>query len=141
MNALYNIAIKFGDNERETLETDINCFENFTPNKVPDNVLFEIPNITPVQVSTIINTLDPSKAIGLDGLGPRVLKSICSVLSHSLAILINKSIATGCFPDQLKLAKVFLIIRVAANRTQTIIDQSLYCQLFRRFLKGMLTRI
>ena len=78
---------------------------------MPDNVHFKIPYITPVQVSTIINTLDPSKAIGLYGLGPRVLKSICSVLSHSLAILMNKSVATGCFPDQLKLAKVFPIYR------------------------------
>ena len=44
-----------------------------------------------------------SKAIGLDGLGPRVLKAICSALSHSLTILVNKGIALGCLPDQLKL--------------------------------------
>ena len=46
---------------------------------MPGDVHFKIPNITPVQVSTIINGFDSSKAIGLDGIGPRILKSICPV--------------------------------------------------------------
>ena len=61
------------------------------------------------QVSCIISALDPSKAIGLDGLGPRVIKLFWHILSPSIAALINKSILTGIFPDQLKLAMVFPI--------------------------------
>ena len=61
------------------------------------------------QVSCIISALDPSKAIVLDGLGPRVIKLVGHILSPSIAALINKSILTGMFPDQLKLAKVFPI--------------------------------
>ena len=52
---------------REGLETDISHLENFIHNKVPDDVHFKIPNITPVQVSTIINAFDSSKAMSLDG--------------------------------------------------------------------------
>ena len=106
-----NISSIFGKDDNDILDTDISHLENLVHDKVPDGVYFKIPSITPLQVSTIINALDPSKAIGLDGIGPRVLKSVCAVLSESLALLINKSIATGCFPDQLKLAKVFPIYK------------------------------
>ena len=104
-----NISGLFDNDCGEGLETDISHLKIYIHNKVPDDVHFKIPNITPVQVSTIINAFDSSKAMGLDGIGPRILKPICSVLSPSIASLINKSITTGCFPDHLKLAKVFPI--------------------------------
>ena len=69
---------------------------------------FQISNITQEQVSvSIIMTLDSSKAIGLDGIGPRIIKYVANILSLIIAALINKSIATGKFQDKLKLAKVF----------------------------------
>ena len=68
---------------------------------------FQISNITQEQVSVSIMTLDSSKAIGLDGIGPRILKYVANILSLSIGALINKNIATGKFPDKLKLAKVF----------------------------------
>ena len=53
-----------------------------------------------------INKLDSTKATGLDSLGPRIIKLAAQALSPSIAALINKSIATGQFPAQLKHAKV-----------------------------------
>ena len=106
-----NIPQIFGNNEGEELDANFDYLENFINSKVPNDVQFKIPNITQEQVSTIINALDSSKAMGLDGLGPRILKSISCALSPSLADLINKSLATGCFPDRLKLAKVFPIYK------------------------------
>ena len=76
---------------------------------MPNGIFFQIPLITPGQVSAIISALDPSKAIGIDDLGPRILKTIGQTLSPSIAALINKSILTGKFPDKLKIAKVFPI--------------------------------
>ena len=76
---------------------------------MPNGIFFQIPLITPGQVSAIISALDPSKVIGIDGLGPRILKTIGQTLSPSIAALINKSILTGKFPDKLKIAKVFPI--------------------------------
>ena len=106
-----NISQIFGNNEGEELDANFDYLENFINSKVPNDVQFKIPIITPEQISTIINALESSKAMGLDGLGPRILKSISCALSPSLADLINKSLATGCFPDRLKLAKVFPIYK------------------------------
>ena len=99
----------FKDTDSEQFDTDLTELKKFVDGKVPSDTYFRIPNITPEQVSCIISALDPSKAIGLDGLGPRVLKLVGHILSPSIAALINKSILTGMFPDQLKLAKVFPI--------------------------------
>lgn len=43
--------------------------------------------------------------------GQRLLKSVCQILTPSITALINKSLTTGKFPDQLKLAKVFPIFK------------------------------
>ena len=80
-------------------------FKNFVSNKVPEHIFFQIPPITPSQVSAFIQKLDPGKATGLDGVGPRVLKMACNVISPSIAALINKSLTSSHFPNQLKLAK------------------------------------
>lgn len=93
---------------------EISTFENdklinFVNYNVPENTYFMIPSITCEQVLAFINKLDSTKATGIDGLGPRIIKMAASILSPSIAMLINKSILTGCFPSQLKLAKVFPI--------------------------------
>ena len=77
----------------------------------PDNTIFHIPYITSDQVISFIQKLDSSKACGIDGLGPRIIKLAAQVLSPSIALLINKSIKTGKFPTQLKPAKVIPIFK------------------------------
>ena len=91
----------FKDTESDHLDTDLTELKHFVDNKVPNDTFFRIPNITSEQVFSIISALDPSKAIGLDGIGPRIIKTIGHILSPSIAALINKSILTGKFPDQL----------------------------------------
>ena len=44
---------------------------------MPDNVIFELPEIDENFVFRYLSTLDVSKATGLDGIGPKMLK-----LSH-----------------------------------------------------------
>ena len=97
------------DSEPHALNTD--KIRNFVENKMPTDTFFNILFITTEQVSTYINKLDSSKATGLDGLGPRVLKMAVSVISPSISMLINKSISTGIFPFQLKQAKVLPIYK------------------------------
>ena len=60
-------------------------------------------------MSASLLALVSSKAIGLDGIGPRIIKSVANIISTGIASLINKNIATGKFPDKLKVAKVFPI--------------------------------
>ena len=110
-----SISEIFKDTDSEQLDTDFNKLKHFVDSKVPNNTYFKIPVITSEQVCRIISTLDSSKAIGLDGIGPRIIKLIDHLLSPSIAALINKSILTGRFPDQFKLAKVFPIHKTGSK--------------------------
>ena len=94
-----------------SLDFDTNKISDFVDSKVSTNTQFTIPFITLEQVLLHINTLEASKSTGLDGIGPRTIKLAAQSLSPSIAMLINKSIATGQFPSQMKLAKVLPIYK------------------------------
>ena len=134
-----SISDIFNDHGTDALSSDLKELESFINHKVPDDVFFKIPFITPEQVSTFIAALDTSKATGLDCLGPRIIKKVGQVLSPSIAALINKSTQTGVFPDQLKCAKVFPIYKVVTNRILEITDLFRYYPPSQKFLKGILT--
>ena len=78
--------------------------QTYVNEKVPDDILFSIPSITTEKVLSYINILDPSKATGLYGLGPKIIKLAATNLAPFIAALINKSISSGTFPSQLKCA-------------------------------------
>ena len=61
-------------NYSDTPALNTEKISNLVENKVPADTYFSIPFITSEQVSTYINKLETSKATGLDGLSPRVLK-------------------------------------------------------------------
>ena len=106
-----SIANIINVNDSDTPALNTEKISNLVENKVPADTFFTIPLITSEQVSTYINKLESSKATGLDGLSPRVLKMTASLISPSIAMLINKSIKTGTFPFQLKQAKVHPIFK------------------------------
>ena len=58
-----------------------------------------------------IRSLDSTKATGLDGITPRIIKSSSDVLVHPLLKIINISIINGNFPDTLKLGKILPIFK------------------------------
>ena len=92
-----------------TSAPDLTKLETYISSKIPLDTFFRIPKITVNQVSEFINGLNPAKATGLDGIGPRILKLASTVLSPSITALIKKSIETATFPDQLKMAKLYPI--------------------------------
>ena len=65
---------------------------------IPSDVYFNIPFVISEQVQSYIKALDPSKATGLDVLGPKIFKLAINNPSPIIANLINKSIHTGNFP-------------------------------------------
>ena len=71
--------------------------------------------MTSKQVQSYIKALDPSKATGLDGLGPKIFKLAINSQGPIIAFLINKTIHTGQFINEMKCAKVFPILRVEIN--------------------------
>ena len=106
-----SVAELLNENTSSGSSLDTNKISDFVDSKVPINTQFTIPFITPEQVLLHINTLEASKSTGLDGIGPRIIKLAAQLLSPSIAMLINKSIATGQFPSQMKLAKVLPIYK------------------------------
>ena len=53
--------------------------------------------------------------MGLDGIRPRIIKIIDHILFPSIAALRNKSMLTGRFPGQFKLAKVFQFYKTGSK--------------------------
>ena len=115
-----NVAAKLNDyfssitdilNENSDELPNFEKLQRLTDNKIPEGTLFHIPSITCDQVVPFISRLDTSKATGIDGLGPRIIKLAAHVIAPSITKLINRSIITGIFPSQLKLTKVFPIYK------------------------------
>ena len=50
-----------------------------------------------------------TKATGLDGIGPLILKTANDILAPFIAALINKSTSAATFPDKHKMAKIYPI--------------------------------
>ena len=80
---------------------DLIKLKTYVESKVPSHVNFNVPYIAPEKVNAFLHSLDPTKATGIDELGPRVLKMAASILSPSITALINKSIQTASFPSYL----------------------------------------
>ena len=83
------------ENSDNVSALDLKKLRNFTNNKFSDDTWFCIPFITTEQVESFIRNLDSSKATGVDGIGPRIIKLAVHCLSPTIAMLINKSLVTG----------------------------------------------
>ena len=106
-----SVSTRLNENNNTTSTSDLTKLINFINNKIPEYIHFKIPPITTQQVSSFIKNLDSTKATDLDGLGPRLLKTIKNIISPSIAAIINKSLTSGKFPNKLKIAKVFPIFK------------------------------
>ena len=85
---------------------DWKTIEEHMTNKVPADVKFTIPLMKLSDLKSCINSLDASKAIGLDGISPRIIKLSSEIISPTLLDIINASFITGNFPDSLKSARI-----------------------------------
>ena len=59
----------------------------------------------------IIDSLKAKSSCGVDGLSVKLLKLIKDEISTSLTLVINQSLLSGIFPDQLTIAKVIPIYK------------------------------
>ena len=72
----------------------------------PTDHCFTFSQINESKVLSNINKLKNKTSSGKDTIFNKLLKSIKSEILKAIAIIINQSILTGIFSDQLKLAKV-----------------------------------
>ena len=63
---------------------------------------FSVRNITTEEICFYLQSINPSKAAGLDGISPRIIKIASPVIAQSLCHVINLSIMSTTFPSLLK---------------------------------------
>ena len=90
-----------------------NSFEYYI---TPTESTFQLQHTTVAVVLKLIERLSPNKATGLDTISCRLLKEAAPIIASSLVSIINKSIDTGIFPLNWKIAKVFPLFK-ANDRT------------------------
>ena len=63
-------------------------------------------SLSPCEFAAALRSLDVSKATGPDEISARLLKETTEQIAPSLTLLYNKSLETGVFPDEWKLANI-----------------------------------
>ena len=99
--------INIAANLKEPVEKrDLSKLKSYVSSKVPDDVQFSLPDIDESFVFQFLSTLDISKATGMDGVGPRLLKLSSGIIAKSLTTIANKCLSSGSFPAIWKQAKI-----------------------------------
>jgi hypothetical protein len=101
---------------REKNEGSVQSNMNLWP---PWRRTFEWTYMSAAKVAKEIRQLNPTKALGTDGIPVSVLKKGFEVLALPLAYLVNMSYATGTVPDVFKKAKVHPVHKAVANHGQS----------------------
>ena len=110
---------------------------------VPDSQTYnrEFTSFTPCQaseVSKIIKNLDPNCSAGIDGITTKVVKCVTNLIVNKLTDCINVHLASGTFPDQLKVAKVTPIhksgVKTDPNNYRPISVLPIMSKIFERVL-------
>lgn len=83
------------------------CTNDFSEFVTPCNSSFTFNNISSKSVLQYLNTLPTDKSTGLDHLPARLIRDAAPTIYQSLCELFNQSLATGVFPSEWKVAKVF----------------------------------
>lgn len=125
-----HLCIMGGDNElivdpQQVADSFNEYFSNIVPNllknkpgsirrvidrKIISNVMFLFPT-NEAEVIRIIRKISSKHSAGIDGIPCDVLRGIETILCVPLVDLINASLAEGCFPSALKIAKVIALLK------------------------------
>ena len=95
-------------------------------------VEFKIPFMKQHDVISNVQTLDITKATGLDGMTPKILKTSAEIIGPNLLEIINISIKNGRFPDTLKVAKLFPIHKNGLKAILQITGPFPFSQLYQK---------
>jgi len=90
------------------------------------------------EVSRIINGLNNKKSSGLDKISVKILKYCGDAIVPSITSIINNSIASGIFPDELKRREFYLSSNQVIAILLKIIDLFLVSLFHQRFVSDTL---
>ena len=93
----------------------------------------------------MLKTINANKATGPDNIPGRLLKIASDILASSLTEIFNKSLSTGSYPDDWKMAKVMPIYkhgkRTDLNNYRPISIISIVAKIFGRIVHDQRTVI
>ena len=109
-NSFNKYFTDIGINLAENIETNDEIHFNDFLDSPNLNVLnFEL--VTELDISKVIKNLKPKSSYGVDNISTKFLKQIANIIIPVLTLTVNQSIATGIFPDRMKMAKVIPIYK------------------------------
>ena len=76
-----------------------------------ENCLVEFCPATIYEVTNLLKTLTPNKPSCSDGISPIELNMAANVISVSLAVLFNESVASGKLPTDFKPGKILPLLK------------------------------
>ena len=65
---------------------------------------FKLDPVTETEIYKYLSNVKPTKSTGYDKIPPMLIKDAAGVISRSLTIIFNRSIVSGIFPEDLKIA-------------------------------------
>ena len=102
-NAFNDFSLMIAENIKEPTETSSHeRLRDYCKEKIPEDVVFDMPPLTTDKVMKYLNNLDIRKPAGTDDIGPRLLRMASPIITESLAFICNLSIKTGSFPAKWK---------------------------------------
>jgi hypothetical protein len=78
------------------------------------------------EIGNIIDRLKMTNSSGYDEISIKVLKNCKHVIISSLTYIINRSLATGIFPDRLKCSEINLFTKMVIKILSVTIDLLTY---------------
>ena len=113
------------------------------PDRVEDECVLDSMQITPAQVQKELTSLDSSKAAGPDDIPAIVLKKCAEQLATPLALLYQKTLATGRLPRDWKHAKVVPIFKKGSQKKpcnyRPVSLTSQACKVLERIIRRKIT--
>ena len=103
------------------------------------DVFIDKINVSIKEMEDALRSLNVNKSSGPDGLHPRVLKELATVLSYPLKLLFDKTITQGKLPSQWKIAEVRPIfkkgIKTSPGNYRPVSLTPIICKVFEGFIK------
>ena len=137
--AFNDYFISFG--ELDVVTQPPNChFTNYLSNKPNCNLQFY--PIAQTDVAQIIDNLKPKTSTGIDNISSKLLKRTTDSITAPLTIIINQMMASGIFPDALKVSKVIpLYIKGDESNLSNYRPIALLLSISKIFEKAILTQL
>jgi len=100
--------------------------------------------ITELQVSNKLKSLDPSKSPGIDAIHPKILKECHEELAKPISTLFNKSLASGQLPNMWKLAQVTALFKKgdkkASSNYRPVSLTVVLCKILESFIRDSIVK-